>query len=280
MRARFQDMPDTAQQPLKYGESVKIGDVEVSLVPAGHILGSAQVGARASRASASSSPATTSAGPTRPARPSSRCRATSSSPRRPSPCRCSVTRPTPARSAAAALARDFPERAHLVGVYALGKCQRVITLLREAGYDKRIWIHGALASLCKLYEEHGVALGELALVVGRDPRRPSRAPSCSARPRRSPTAGRAASPIRSPSMASGWMRRARARPPARRRAAAGHLRPCRLGRADARPLEGCRRAQGLGDARPRGRAGRTMRSSSGIDAEALHLAGREEEDES
>ena len=41
MRARFQDMPDTAQQPLKYGESVKIGDVEVSLVPAGHILGSA-----------------------------------------------------------------------------------------------------------------------------------------------------------------------------------------------------------------------------------------------
>jgi putative mRNA 3-end processing factor len=42
MRARFQDMPDTAQQPLKYGEAVKIGDVEVSLVPAGHILGSAQ----------------------------------------------------------------------------------------------------------------------------------------------------------------------------------------------------------------------------------------------
>ncbi len=42
MRARFQDMPDTTQQPLKYGEAVTIGDVEVSLVPAGHILGSAQ----------------------------------------------------------------------------------------------------------------------------------------------------------------------------------------------------------------------------------------------
>ena len=42
MRTRFQDMPDTLQQPLKYGESVKMGDVEVSLVPAGHILGSAQ----------------------------------------------------------------------------------------------------------------------------------------------------------------------------------------------------------------------------------------------
>ena len=43
MRSRFQDMPDTSQQPLPYGDSVKVGDVEVSLVPAGHILGSAQV---------------------------------------------------------------------------------------------------------------------------------------------------------------------------------------------------------------------------------------------
>src|ERR1700755_3570767 len=38
---RFQDMPDTQQQPLKYGEAVKIAAVNMSLVPAGHILGSA-----------------------------------------------------------------------------------------------------------------------------------------------------------------------------------------------------------------------------------------------
>ena len=43
MRARFQDMPDTAQQPLGYGERIQIGDVDVRLAPAGHILGSAQV---------------------------------------------------------------------------------------------------------------------------------------------------------------------------------------------------------------------------------------------
>ncbi|HZB51993.1 MAG TPA: MBL fold metallo-hydrolase, partial [Reyranella sp.] len=42
MRTRFEDMPDTSQQPLKYGESVRIGDVDVELAPAGHILGSAQ----------------------------------------------------------------------------------------------------------------------------------------------------------------------------------------------------------------------------------------------
>ena len=33
----------------------------------------------------------------------------------------------------------FPERAHLVGAYALGKAQRVIALLREAGYDEPIY---------------------------------------------------------------------------------------------------------------------------------------------
>jgi putative mRNA 3-end processing factor len=42
MRARFEDMPDTDQQPLKYGESVRVGDVDVGFAPAGHILGSAQ----------------------------------------------------------------------------------------------------------------------------------------------------------------------------------------------------------------------------------------------
>src|SRR5262249_49396747 len=48
--------------------------------------------------------------------------------------------------------------------------------------------------------------------------------------------------------------RARPRPPTRRRAAADHLRPCRLVGALHDP-EGRRRAQGLGDARPRGGAG-------------------------
>jgi putative mRNA 3-end processing factor len=57
--------------------------------------------------------------------------------------------------------RLFPDRAHLVGVYALGKCQRLIRLLREAGWDRPIYLHGALQALCGLYEELGVPLGEL-----------------------------------------------------------------------------------------------------------------------
>jgi putative mRNA 3-end processing factor len=55
----------------------------------------------------------------------------------------------------------FPERTHQVGVYSLGKCQRVIALLRQAGYERPIWLHGALIALSALYERLGVPLGEL-----------------------------------------------------------------------------------------------------------------------
>jgi putative mRNA 3-end processing factor len=57
---------------------------------------------------------------------------------------------------------QFPERTHMVGAYALGKAQRVICLLREAGYDKTIYTHGALDKLNALYESFGIDLGPLA----------------------------------------------------------------------------------------------------------------------
>jgi putative mRNA 3-end processing factor len=59
----------------------------------------------------------------------------------------------------------FPERAHLVGAYSLGKAQRVISLIREAGYDKPIYLHGALDKITKYYAER-MDLGELRLVSG------------------------------------------------------------------------------------------------------------------
>jgi len=54
-----------------------------------------------------------------------------------------------------------PERAYVIGCYALGKAQRVISLLRQAGYDRPIYLHGAMIRLCALYEELGIPLGEL-----------------------------------------------------------------------------------------------------------------------
>ena len=47
----------------------------------------------------------------------------------------------------------FPERAHLVGAYSLGKAQRVIALLRAAGYDAPIYLHGAMEKITHYYRE-------------------------------------------------------------------------------------------------------------------------------
>jgi putative mRNA 3-end processing factor len=49
----------------------------------------------------------------------------------------------------------------LVGAYALGKAQRIITELRARGHHDPIYFHGAIERLNLLYESFGVALGEL-----------------------------------------------------------------------------------------------------------------------
>lgn len=57
--------------------------------------------------------------------------------------------------------RLFPERSCFIGAYALGKAQRLIKLLRLAGYNEPIYIHGALDKLCRYYENEGIDLGAL-----------------------------------------------------------------------------------------------------------------------
>jgi putative mRNA 3-end processing factor len=161
MTARFGDQSALSAQALAYGETLQVGDVAVTLHPAGHVLGSAQVlmehgGCRV----------VVSGDYKR--RPDPTCTAFE-----PIACDVFVTEATFALPVfrhpddgheIAKLLRSldtFPERAHLVGVYALGKCQRVIMLLRRAGYDRPLYLHGALASLCDLYRSFGVDLGDL-----------------------------------------------------------------------------------------------------------------------
>jgi putative mRNA 3-end processing factor len=59
----------------------------------------------------------------------------------------------------------FPDRAHVIGCYALGKAQRMIALVRDAGWDRPIYLHGAMVKLCALYEARGIPLGELRLAT-------------------------------------------------------------------------------------------------------------------
>jgi putative mRNA 3-end processing factor len=276
MRARFQDMPDTSQQPLKYGASLRIGDVEVSLVPAGHILGSAQavLEHKGQRIVVSGD---------YKRRPDATCR-----PFEPVPCDVFITEATFALpvfhhpSDAGEIGKllrslaTFPERTHLVGVYALGKCQRVIKLLRAAGYDRRIWLHGALVALCKLYSDHGVDLGDIAPVSEAVLETFKGAivlcpPSALA----DRWSRRFADPIAA--MASGWMGvRARAR-----------QRGAELPLVISDHADWAELTQTLKDVgapkvwvtHGREEALVHYARSIGIDAEALHLAGREEEDE-
>ena len=155
-----------SSQAVAYGETLTIGEVAVTLVPAGHVLGSAQVliewkGARA----VVSGDYKRSDDPT--------C-----APFELVPCHLFITEATfalpvfqhgDARAEVAKLIKSraqFPERAHVVGVYGLGKCQRVIALLREAGYERPIYLHGALAACCALYESFGVRLGALKAATG------------------------------------------------------------------------------------------------------------------
>ena len=63
---------------------------------------------------------------------------------------------------------EQPKRTHLIGVNSLGKAQRVISLLREAGYDHPIFIHGALEKLCDYYSSEGINLGLLRKALVQD----------------------------------------------------------------------------------------------------------------
>lgn len=190
-------------QALAYDEALRVGAVDLSLAPAGHVLGSAQVVLvhRGERAVISGD-YKRSADPTCPAFAPMACdlfvtEATFALP--------VFHHPAPGGEIARLLdsLRLFPERAHLLGAYALGKCQRMIALLRQAGYDRPIYLHGAALAMCAVYRALGVDLGDLrALPAGRAVAAGELviAPPAALADRWS---RRLADPL--PAMASGWM---------------------------------------------------------------------------
>jgi putative mRNA 3-end processing factor len=140
-----------AEQPLAYGEVINVGGVAVSLHPAGHILGSAQVRLeRGGLRMVASGDYKDVPDPTCP-------------PFELVPCDVFITEATfglpvfrhgdPAEEIAKLLrsVAMFPERTHLIGAYALGKAQRLIALLRQAGFDRPIYLHGALEAMTRYY---------------------------------------------------------------------------------------------------------------------------------
>jgi len=139
-----------------------VGDVSVTFHPAGHVLGSAQIKIAHKKYGSAVITGDYSR------QPNPAC-----APFEPVPCDTLVTEatfalpvfrhPDPLVEITKVLTSiaAFPERAHLIGAYALGKAQRVIMLLRMAGWDGPIYIHGALQRLCDYHISQGVPLGDL-----------------------------------------------------------------------------------------------------------------------
>jgi putative mRNA 3-end processing factor len=160
-RLRYGEVFAGATQEIASGERLALGEVGVSFHPAGHVLGSAQIAVEAGGlrivASGDYKDATD---PT--------CAAFELV-----PCDVFITEatfglpvfrhPDAAGEVVKLLAsvRLFPERAHIVGAYALGKAQRVLALIRAAGYDAPIYLHGAMEAITRYYESRCIALGDL-----------------------------------------------------------------------------------------------------------------------
>jgi len=158
--------PQPGGRPTAYGQVVRLDGVEASFVPAGHVLGSAQIVLehKGERIVVSGD---------YKRRPDPTC-----PPFEPVPCDVFITEatfglpvfrhPETASEIDRLLARlhENPDRCVLVGAYALGKAQRLMAELRCRGYREPIYIHGALQRLCDLYREHGVELGELRPATG------------------------------------------------------------------------------------------------------------------
>ena len=156
-------------RPVAYGETIRLdGGVDATFIPAGHVLGSAQILLEhAGERVIITGDYKRRADPTCP-------------PFEVTPCDIFITEATfglplfshpPIAEEMAKLLerlRAYPDRCVLVGAYALGKAQRVIAELRAAGYHEPIYLHGAMEKMCRLYEDFGVDLGALRMVMEHD----------------------------------------------------------------------------------------------------------------
>jgi putative mRNA 3-end processing factor len=163
MRLRLGENFAGSTQALRYGERLKTGDVNMMLYPAGHVLGSAQVAIESggTRVVASGDYKDVD-DPTCVPFECLRCdlfitEATFGLP---------VFRHGAPDSETAKLLHSvtlFPERAHLVGAYSLGKTQRLIALIRKTGYEAPIYLHGRMEKITRYYESRGIDLGRVEL---------------------------------------------------------------------------------------------------------------------
>lgn len=158
--------PQPGGRALAYDQTVDLGGVRISLHPAGHVLGSAQV-----RLERDGTVVVVSGDYKR--RPDPTC-----APFEPLACDIFVTEATfalpvfrhPPAETEIARALDrlaaSPGRCLLLGAYALGKAQRILALIRAAGHHRPVYLHGAMVKMMALYQRHGVDFGDIRPAAG------------------------------------------------------------------------------------------------------------------
>jgi putative mRNA 3-end processing factor len=174
MRLRYGENFAGTTQAVAYGEAINLAGAKITLHPAGHILGSAQVAVEVDGLRVvASGDYKNAADPTVDPIIDPTC-----APFELVRCDLFITEATFALPVFRHGEPDaeigkllhslalFPERAHLVGAYSIGKAQRLIALLRKAGYAAPIYLHGAMEKITNYYVKRGIALGELRLARG------------------------------------------------------------------------------------------------------------------
>ncbi len=151
-----------------YGQPRRIGDALVSFHPAGHVLGSAQIliEARGYRVVISGD--------------YKRGHDPTCAPFEVLPCDAFISEatfglpvfrhPDPREEVGRLLdsCRTFPDRAHLVGAYSLGKAQRLMALIQELGWERPIYIHGAMEKITDFYRSEGAPIGDVIKITGKE----------------------------------------------------------------------------------------------------------------
>lgn len=168
MKHRYGAAAGTVLQSLRYGDPLQIKGVRLFFYPAGHIMGSAQVllEYRGERIVISGD---------YKRRFDPTCEAFE-------PRACDVfiseatfglpvfTHPDDEKELQKLITSlsTHQDRPHLIGCYALGKCQRLLLRLRQLGFQSPIYLHGALQGLTEVYSKRGYDFGEVRSIIGAD----------------------------------------------------------------------------------------------------------------
>ena len=164
MKLRYGNNCAKSFQSIRYGERIKINGINISFFPAGHILGSAQILIE------NQGYKTLITGDYKTIDDEI------SKPFELIKCNTLITEatfglpifqhPKPEGELKKIIysINENKNSTHLIGCYALGKAQRIIHLLRKSGYEKTIYIHGALEKICNYYKSQNILLGKLEKV--------------------------------------------------------------------------------------------------------------------